>query len=130
MDTKEWAAYDERAEILSKLEDGWYWENDGKAMNLEAMVILRNTVKKLEEASPKMPSMFPFPGLEGEIIASWMDENSTGSIIVSPDLTIEAYIIHIASNQYCGVEDKSQDEAVSVLAGWFDNIDGINWDKD
>lgn len=130
MDTKNWAAYDERAEILSKLEDGWYWDNDGKAMNAQAMSDLRNIVAKLEEASPRMPVMFPFPGLEGEILASWRDDNSSGSIIVYSDLTIEAYIIHVASNQYCSVEDKDQDETVAVLAGWFNDMDSIEWEKD
>lgn len=130
MDTKDWAAYDERAEILRKMEDGWYWDNDGKAMNPQAMTDLRNMIVKLETASPKMPTMFPFPGLEGEILGSWRDENSTGSIIVYPDLTVEAYIIHLASNRYCSVEEKDMDETVAVLAGWFNDMDSIAWDKE
>lgn len=129
MNADEWDAYNTRAERLAKLEDGWYWHNDGLAMSPLAMEDLRNIIVQVEGKSP-MPAMFPFPGMEGEILASWGDTIQSGSIIVHNNRDVEAYVIDHQSNKYCGIEDKTLQETVEVLVGWFNDPAGIEWEEE
>lgn len=127
MNDDAWSHYDERAAVLRDMEDGWHW-NDGEKMNPESMADLRLMVQKIEALAPSMPDMFPIPGLEGEIMASWSGNGLDGSIIVHKDRTVEAFMIN--PHLYVDVDGKTLEETVEVVAGWLNNPEDINWERD
>lgn len=126
MNDDAWSQYDERAAVLREMEDGWHW-GDGEKMNPESMADLRLMVQKIEALAPSMPDMFPIPGLEGEIMASWSENDMNGSIIVHKDRSVEAFLI--SPHLYVEVEGKSLEETVQVVAEWFNNPADINWER-
>lgn len=60
----------ERFTMLSELEEGWYWENEGKVISGEWLTTIRNIIASLH-MDHNVPIPYIYPLLEGGVSAEW-----------------------------------------------------------
>lgn len=102
---------------LLRLRSGWF-DGEGESIGMPAIEYAREVLRRVSEHSLPLPTIFPTPA--GGVQLELLSGTRHLELMISPDLSIEGYILDSASGEDDEVEISSPDEAAAFMDRWSD----------
>lgn len=122
----------DRLNELTTLEDGWYWDNDGKAINPFTLASAHIILYTCVELDKPIPSIFPAIDEGYGIMLEWHNRflKQALHLQITNDVKYDIYFIDISlpftnENSYHGLETESMSEAIQFMTKYLNKFDFI-----